>query len=136
MNFAFCFSLSCMPYSLTLCTAFSFFLLCFFCMPKKAGSTPRALHFLRTGVISLAIANFPLFLKTLYQVFASERLNSSALRRTATVMRNGCDILDHCYSKTCGLKCTNCRLTTGSRTLYEDVDCLHSVIHGSLCGLL
>ena len=61
MNLAFCFSRSCVPYSLSLRLLRISCLLDFLSYPRKTGSRSRDLHLFRTGVLFTAIVLYPFF---------------------------------------------------------------------------
>src|SRR5579872_1872155 len=61
--------------------------------------------------------------------FALPSLYSTTLRRPASVVRDGRDVLDHRDLETGGLQRADRRLTAGAGTLHEDLDLAHAVLH-------
>jgi hypothetical protein len=49
--------------------------------------------------------------------YTSKKLDTSSLGRTATIVRNRGNILDHADLETCGLESANCGFTSGTGTL-------------------
>jgi len=62
-----------------------------------------------------------------------EPLNSSAFRRSASVVRNGSNVLDHLNGKACRRKCADRGFSSGPRTLDIDLNGLHAVVNSELC---
>ena len=56
-------------------------------------------------------------------------LYSSTLGRTAAIMRNGGDVLDHVDFKTCSLERADCRFTTCAGALDVNFNDTHAVFH-------
>ena len=108
MNFAFCFSLNCCPYSLSFFPVLAF-LLDFLSIPRYTGSRSRDLHLFKTGVISLAILNSSYIKSNLLQMLMKSALHSesllhflysSAFWRPASIMWNRSYILNTGYFNT------------------------------------
>ena len=65
---------------------------------------------------------------------SSKSLHSSTLGRTASVVRNGCNVFDHVDFQTRGLQAADGSLTPGTGTLDIDLDGLEAKLHGGLRG--
>ncbi len=51
-------------------------------------------------------------------------------------MRNGSNVFDHCYLKTCCLERTDSGFSALSGTLDINLNVFHAVLHRSSCGSL
>ena len=63
-------------------------------------------------------------------------LDATALGRTAAIVRNGGDVLDHAHIQTGGLQGADGSLTAGAGALDEDFNRLQAVFHSGLGGSL
>ena len=86
-------------------------------IPARPGDRPSVLQRLRTGCIFLAIIHFPPY------------LHSSSLRRTASIVGDRSNVLDHRNLKAGLLERADCSLTACARAFHENLHRLHAVIH-------